>query len=56
MLKTSLGIALLALVALLLGLFVVTDSLLFIWVAIGLSGLAVAVAVIGLIVQVIQKP
>jgi hypothetical protein len=54
MLKASVAIALLALASLLVGLFVVTDSLIFIWVAIGLSGLSVAVAVIGLIVQLIQ--
>jgi len=55
MLKVSLAMALAALVSLLVGLFVVTDSLTFIWLAIGLSGLAVAVAVIGLIVQVVQR-
>lgn len=56
MLKASLGTALLALVSLLVGLFVVTDSLTFIWTAVALSVLAVVVAVVGLIVHALQRP
>ena len=51
MLQASLVIAVLALVSLVLGLFVVTDSLVFVFAAIGLAALAVVVLVVALVAR-----
>lgn len=55
MLKVSLGIAVLALVSLFVGLFVVTDTLTFMFAAIALTVLAMVALVVGVVIQLIQR-